>query len=374
MNRTVRLFLGVSVGLILGHVDLAGQPASETALKVVVQGADAAAKVEDVVAFLVVVDPPAGATREVNASIVLDAMIEPCVSNPQSCVGENFTVTDPETGEISGYGCSDMMDNDADGNTDADDVDCRSVQGFSFSIATDGCFGINRATTRGTVSDLNVRPPGIRDPEGSFEKTETIDPANPANGGQQGAVCAVVFSFTRPIFLAQSSSNAICLLRGSMDTSSIQNPGDMVGPCLIRILDPSEDGLSGSGEPVKTAVTVGGDTDNPQICNGTVKVMARQAEPEPTFRRCDANDDGRHDIADAVWIVNDLLESGPPTLCPDAADCNDDGLGPDVSDAVYGIAYQFMDGSAPPAPFGSCGVDPTADSLPDCEQQGSCTP
>ena len=73
-----------------------------------------------------------------------------------------------------------------------------------------------------------------------------------------------------------------------------------------------------------------------------------------------------------VWIVNDLVGSGPETRCPDAGDCNDDGLGPDVSDAVYGIEYQFMGGPRPPAPFPACGPDTTADTTPACLPPVSC--
>ena len=369
MSRAVAFFLAVWLGLGLGNA-LAGDT-PETTLKVVVLSAQAGAPTGNVVPHSIVLDPPAPAALEVNADVVLDATIEPCLSNPQACVGENFTVPDPKDPTIIlSYGCSDMMDNDSDGTTDAEDVDCRSVQGFSFSIATDACFGINRATTRGTVSDLNTRVPGIRDPEGSFEKTEVVSPAN--NGGQQGAVCAVVFSFTRPIFLPQDSRQVVCILRGDVDRTGASAPGVCTAPCLLRILDPTEDGLAGSGEPVKTAITVGGDTEIPGLCNATIQFCGRVAPPEPQFIRCDANDDAKNDIADAVWIVNDLLNSGPPTRCPDAGDCNDDGLGPDVSDAVYCIAYQFNGGPRPPAPFPTCGSDPSADSIPECIPPDSC--
>jgi hypothetical protein len=123
---------------------------------------------------------------------------------------------------------------------------------------------------------------------------------------------------------------------------------------------------------VKTAVTVGGDTEIPGLCNATIQFCGRVAPPPQEFIRCDANDDGRNDIADAVWIVNDLLNRGPETLCPDAGDCNDDGLGPDVSDAVYGIEYQFMGGARPPQPYPACGEDPTADTIPDCMPTQNC--
>jgi hypothetical protein len=228
-------------------------------------------------------------------------------------------------------------------------------------VASDACFNINRATTRGTIADLNVRPPGIRDPEGSFEKTEVVDPA--MNNGQNGAVSAVVISFTRPIVLGQSSANVVCLLTGAIDASSLVNPGDMTAPCGIQVIPNSEEGLKGSGEPVKTAITVGGDTFVPNRCDASIKIVAASVVSPREFRRGNANDDNKIDVADPVFTLNALLRDGPEIACDDAADANDDGL-VDVSDAVFSANYLFLNGPVPPAPGpSSCGADPTADSV-----------
>jgi hypothetical protein len=72
------------------------------------------------------------------------------------------------------------------------------------------------------------------------------------------------------------------------------------------------------------------------------------------YIRCDPNNDGKNNLADAVWIVNELIRNGPETACPAAADCNADGM-EDLSDAVYAVAYQFQGGDPPPAPFPGCG-------------------
>ena len=64
------------------------------------------------------------------------------------------------------------------------------------------------------------------------------------------------------------------------------------------------------------------------------------------------------DIADPIWILSELM--GDPccvTTCKEAADANNDGLGPDVSDAVHLINYLFDGGPEPPAPFPGCGND-----------------
>jgi hypothetical protein len=61
-------------------------------------------------------------------------------------------------------------------------------------------------------------------------------------------------------------------------------------------------------------------------------------------------------IADGIWILNDLFQGGPTTTdtCAFANDANDDGLF-DASDATYIFNYRFLNGPLPPAPFPSCG-------------------
>ena len=45
-------------------------------------------------------------------------------------------------------------------------------------------------------------------------------------------------------------------------------------------------------------------------CRFTVRM-----DPTPQFLRGDPNDDGRNDIADAIWIVAELFRGGPETDC-----------------------------------------------------------
>jgi hypothetical protein len=320
-----------------------------------------------------------GATIPVKVAVNVVSRLAACSSpNPPCTGGENFFDSKNFV-----YGCADMVDNDSNGVSDADDADCNGVQGWSFSIDTGECFAIrsttvglpvNRgATTVGTVGDLNTNPPGLRDPSGSFEKTERIDPSHPLNGGNQGAVSAVVLAFTNPVILDQVSEETVCFLNGDMNISALVNPGDATAPCALTILDPAADGYAGSGEPVKTAITVAGETATPNLCQATV-TLALPSGPEPvqSFVRGDPNDDARNDIADSVWVLNELLRSGPESPCQDAADINDDGL-VDASDAVYNINYNFgiPSGPTPPAPFPACGVDPTADDL-GCEHSDNC--
>jgi hypothetical protein len=112
-------------------------------------------------------------------------------------------------------------------------------------------------------------------------------------------------------------------------------------------------GLDGSGEVY--------------ICSSPSRlyriVPAAIDPPLGTFLRGDANGDSVLDISDAVSTLLQLFTSFvPPAPCDDAADSNDDGA-LSLTDAVYSLGFLFAGGPAPPAPFGACGKDGTADDL-----------
>ncbi len=50
--------------------------------------------------------------------------------------------------------------------------------------------------------------------------------------------------------------------------------------------------------------------------------------------------------------------------CADACDANDDER-LDLSDAIYALNFQFLGGPQPPPPFAECGEDPDGIEL-DC--------
>jgi len=297
---------------------------------------------------------PSAGNVDVEAQVVITAAVEPCASDPAACNGgENFL-------QDGVYGCGDTIDNDADGLIDSEDPDCLGIQGWSFSLVTGSCFNVSSTSLQDTVSDLTING-GLRDSQ-SFERTDIVDPS--VNDGREGVTMALVLSLVNPIILPQVGDSLVLRVGGSIDASGL-SAGGMTELCDLDIVPPSEPGLIGAGLAVKTAVTVGGQTEDPAICSASVKVAIGDVVDQ-AFARCDANDDGTSNIADAIWIVNELFDNGPATACQKAADCNDDGL-TDISDATYSIAYRFLEGDAPPAPFPGCGSDPTADDL-SCDQ------
>ncbi len=97
----------------------------------------------------------------------------------------------------------------------------------------------------------------------------------------------------------------------------------------------------------------------------------RVADPgTPEFRRGDANDDGKLDIADAIFTLTHLFAHGPAPSCKDAGDANDDGK-LDIADAIAILSHLFAEAGPLPPPFDECGTDPTVDAL-ECAGSSSC--
>jgi len=86
---------------------------------------------------------------------------------------------------------------------------------------------------------------------------------------------------------------------------------------------------------------------------------------EEVFQRGDANSDGGVNIADAIFTLGFLFAGGEEPLCRDAADANDDG-GVNIADAIAILGHLFGGAGDLPAPFKTCGPDPTDDTLPEC--------
>ncbi|MEM7262427.1 MAG: dockerin type I repeat-containing protein, partial [Planctomycetota bacterium] len=208
------------------------------------------------------------------------------------------------------------------------------VQGWSIAVA--GQF--DDATTMATAGgDVNDDVPGLRNT--GFEKTELTTGA-----GNEGAVSAVVCSFTMPITLMPQGSASV--LRISL--SGV--PGDSADVVWT-------DGLTGAGQPVDNVATVDGGTVN-FVCQQSA--IVNFTEIQTRFAAVgDGNDDGRLDLADAIYILNALFRNGPSPACPAAADANGDTM-MDSSDAIFIIEYLWLGGPAPSNVGGCTEVDPAA--------------
>lgn len=225
------------------------------------------------------------------------------------------------------------------------------IQAWSLSLAVDGDIDVTDARIEGTATETLLR--------NGFSKTEVVDPTLLAPGTETeqgpGAVSAIVLSFRDPVALPLRGTSTVLEL--GVAATRPQGEDDITGRIVWRNF------MRGSGQPVRNAATINGRTR--QFCDCREAAVRFLLSTEQEFTRCDANADGRHDIADSVWIVSELFREGPRAVCQDATDCNDDEQ-VDLSDATYSISYEFLGGPPPPAPFPECGLDPSGDSL-SCE-------
>jgi len=105
--------------------------------------------------------------------------------------------------------------------------------------------------------------------------------------------------------------------------------------------------------PVANVVVVAGQSLDASFEHGTVQLLP---VIDLAFIRGDCNGDLRLNIADGIFLLNDLFSAGPDPVCEAACDTNASGS-IDLADAVSSIQYLLLGGPPPVAPFPSCGVD-----------------
>ena len=155
----------------------------------------------------------------------------------------------------------------------------------------------------------------------------------------------------------------------------IQKNGDLMfffwSPELAGI-DSDGDGRTNGeelGDPLGLWLEGDADPDVPEVTNPGVEDDFGGGDG-PQFVRSDANNDGRIDIGDGVFLFNFLFAGAEPPACGDAGDTNDDG-NTDISDGVFVLNFLFSGGDAPPGPFPDCGEDTTEDGI-DCAAYDHC--
>lgn len=140
-------------------------------------------------------------------------------------------------------------------------------------------------------------------------------------------------------------------------------PDDLAGQA-----DPTETTLTWVGDlgtpPVDNVVVVQGASLSPNLENGAITLTPQTDIP---FVRGNCNGDSGVNIADGIWILNELFQNGPSGTCAAACDSNNDQKY-DAADAIYVIYYRLLDGPPPAAPFPECGAEAGAD----CEATSYC--
>ena len=194
------------------------------------------------------------------------------------------------------------------------------------------------------VSDVASADPDVRRGPGLDLEIRAIEIADLDRDGNEDLLLGTTVPFSalrvfRGVGSGQFSDNAEVFLSGS-------------DPQGLAIADWNGDGAN------DCAIAHAG--------SSSVDVLFGTASSVDSILRGDANVDGRVDISDPVATLERLFLAGPPLRCPDAADSDDDGALA-LTDAIRTLSYLFRSGSPPASPGPTtCGVDPTADALPEC--------
>jgi len=80
------------------------------------------------------------------------------------------------------------------------------------------------------------------------------------------------------------------------------------------------------------------------------------------FVRGDTNDDGKKNIADAIFLLSYLFGGGPEPHCQKSGDSNADGR-LNIADVIRILGFLFGGAEPLPPPFEICGTDPTPNGL-----------
>ena len=161
----------------------------------------------------------------------------------------------------------------------------------------------------------------------------------------------------------------VCILQcatlpAGMTTEILEIEYDLIAPAGTSAMVEYCDIDTVTGQPpLDTLVVANGQAIVPVQDSGVIQIGVGG------FIRGDTDADGILQIGDGIALLGHLFQGEPEPSCLDAADSNDDGR-LDVADAVYHFFFLF--GAAPPPPpWPNCGTDPTSDSL-DCDSFPAC--
>lgn len=261
---------------------------------------------------------------------------------------EPLTVPEPEFT----FSAPDQSQN-YDGNTGES---CFSV-GITISEVDNSALGADfpndtQGFSMGLANDSGVMEPQAVNVTLPFE-------ADFANGGifADGWTLGVVYSFTGGNALAFPEPLEVL----NVDYCTVADG-------LAGATGPTDTALTWVGTlgapPVDNVVVVAGNSLSPNLEDGSITLNPVFDLP---FVRGNCNGDSSVNIADGIWILNELFQNGPSGTCAAACDINDDDLY-DMADAVYVIYYRLLDGPEPTAPFPDCG----AVAGVDCEATSYC--
>lgn len=230
-----------------------------------------------------------------------------------------FTANDTTTG-LSGSFTATCAIQDTLGGLD-------DTQGFSMGLSNDAA----------VITPIDLVPAGPVAAIGGGAGPGFFGDAQFADGWTVG----VVYSFIGGVFIQFPASTDV--VEASYDIVGTRADGETTD--LVW--------TNGLGMPmVANVVVVAGGSVQVAFDDGVVTFLGGPAAL--TFLRGDCNNDSIVNIADGIWLLNELFLGGPASACVAACDANGDTM-VDSSDATYIFMYRFMGGATPVAPFPACG-------------------
>ncbi len=187
----------------------------------------------------------------------------------------------------------------------------------------------------------------------SFDTTSLL---NDLNGGSGPAFTStstlsncvtfvVVYQFTGGVFIQFDTDKVVGIVDCIVDASTLIGNQQSVNTALSR-------DSSLSQAVVENVMLVNGVQFEAGIIDGSVELIPHF---EPAFVRGDCKGDLIVNIADGIWILNQLFGSGHSMDCYEACNANGDFV-VDQSDAVFIFTYRFLEGVPPAVPFPACDV------------------
>ena len=128
-------------------------------------------------------------------------------------------------------------------------------------------------------------------------------------------------------------------------------------------------GLASRNAPVDGTATIIDELGGTIVVRSKVPVGG--ASTGARFVRGDVDGSGQIEVSDAVTLLGVLFRGEGAVDCHDAADTDDNGR-LELTDAIAGLRFLFLGGTPPAAPFPTCGVDPTTDTLDCAEEPATC--
>ncbi len=340
------------------------------------------------------VEPPPGGPDAVAALRFKDGTFgDPPVDNllvvggrgltPKALIPGTFTCRAPTKGGGQEFRCG--------GEIDLITGNLKPIVGFPGTTVSLGLYyrSVPKSTPGDTGEDqiqglsmsLCFDPTHVSCRNGTFSIEDTITEAvgaefvshhceNSTADGDPGELVIGILVDALPPFDGQTFPPTLDLLR----IGSIEFAISPEAPCNRCVPVEFCNGADGAGNvPTRNLISVNNFSVRPEFFNCEICVAAT-----PKFQRGDCNFGGGGnvavDIADAAAVISFLFLPGAwkfNPVCLDACDANDDGR-VDFADSVFILSYLFRLGRVPPAPGAAApGPDPTADKL-DCAGGSIC--